>query len=48
MKDSAGDKEDVEFRSAPYFDLTIDGITLLNAVYGVKDDGTPDIIDFSA
>ncbi|MBQ6979736.1 MAG: BMP family ABC transporter substrate-binding protein [Clostridia bacterium] len=34
------------FRSAPYFDLTIDGITLLNAVYGTKTDGTPDFINF--
>lgn len=26
-----------EFRSAPYFDLLIDGITLLNKVYDPKD-----------
>ncbi len=35
-----------EFRSAPYFDINIDGIKYLNAVYGVKDDGTPDFIVF--
>ncbi|MCQ2387141.1 MAG: BMP family ABC transporter substrate-binding protein [Clostridia bacterium] len=36
-----------ELRSAPSFDITIDGIKLLNAVYGTKADGTPDIIDMT-
>lgn len=36
-----------DFRSAPYFDIQIDGITYLNAVYGTKEDGTPDFIDLT-
>lgn len=36
-----------EFRSAPYFDIQIDGITYLNAVYGTDNDGNPIIIDLS-
>ena len=35
-----------EFRSAPYFDAQIDGITYLNAVYGTDDDGKPIFITF--
>ncbi|MBP5357040.1 MAG: BMP family ABC transporter substrate-binding protein [Clostridia bacterium] len=33
-----------EFRSAPYFDLEIDGITLLNRVYESDENGNPIII----
>ena len=42
------DESAANFRSAPYFDLTIDGVTLLNAVYETNEDGTPNIIDFGA
>lgn len=35
-----------EFRSAPYFDIKIDGITYLNAVYGTDDNGNPEFITF--
>ncbi len=35
-----------EFRSAPYFDIQIDGVTYLNAVYGTDDDGKPIFITF--
>ena len=35
-----------DFRSAPYFDIKIDGITYLNAVYGTDDNGNPEFITF--
>ena len=35
-----------EFRSAPYFNIQIDGITYLNAVYGTDDNGNPQFITF--
>ncbi len=34
-----------EFRSAPYFDIEIDGITLLNRVYETDENGNPIIIN---
>ena len=36
-----------EFRSAPYFDIQIDGITYLNAVYGTDENGNPQFIDLT-